>query len=540
MRWQDDPVVEQAGPSPVSGGMASDPELPTQAQPGRPSTPEPSMGDVAINAIAKGVANLLNTPETLKHLLALGLNQIPGSSVVPGIKTMAENPTNTPMDAMTKMGLVDPAKNPQTGSQRIVDMAIQTAVGSAAIPGGGVLKSAVTGAVSGAAAQTTKEVTGSDLLAIAVGMGTPFAIKALTDSAKQILVSGTRKQTLQDAQAAGYVVEPSSVRAPSSKLEAIAGKASIAQESAIRNQQVTNNLAAKTIGLPEDTPLTMGVIEDLRKEAGAVYKEVADVSPTAAKALGQLQQARYDASDYFRYYNRTGDPKAGKMARAFQAKADDLEKLIEGEAQKIVEVYGAKAAGAAPSSSTSAVGFATPSTAGPAATESASTINLEKIGETTAGAPDLMARLKAARTLIARTHDVERALNLGSGNVSAPILGRMFDQGRPLTGELSLVGRFAQAFPRVAREVEAVPPSGVSGHDAASSAILSVGGAAAAGSPAGMVAGGAPLLRGPARNTVLSPKYQKGLLAEPKPPTPISTAAGQAGIAVTTQAANEP
>lgn len=493
--------------TPLTGGQQTPMNTtgtPSLAQAWEQSAPPPAMGDVAINAIAKGVANLLNTPETLKHLLALGLNQIPGSSALPGIKTAAENPTNTPMDVMTQMGMVDPAKNPQTGAQRIVDLAIQTAVGSAAIPGGGVagaVRNAAIGATSGAASQATKELTGSDLLAVAVGMGTPFAIKALTDSAKQVLVSGTRKQTLQDAQAAGYVVEPSAVRGPSSKLEALAGKASIAQEAAIRNQQVTNNLAAKALGLPENTPLSPALLDELKKRAAAPYEEVEALRASqtdlpwfqryhSQSLLDELKQARQDSKAFWQSYFRTPDEGVKKAAQA----SDALASSIEGDIDMIAQASGKE---------------------------------------------DLLQRLKAARMYYARIYDVEKAMNVGSGNVSLPVLGRMMDQGKPLTGELAMAGRFAQAFPRVAREVESVPPSGVSGTDAASSALLATVGAAGTGSPAGMVAGGAPLLRGPARNKVLSPDYQKNLLKEPKPPTPPATAAGQAGIAATTQAAND-
>lgn len=554
MSWQTDPIIDEPAAQQTFG--ANDPvvEQP-QAQ---PTQPEPSMGQVAMNAVPKGLANFLNTPITLANLIMMGISNLPMAGHLKGLQEAAAEPElkqNPAMDLATQAGIVDPAKNPQTGPQRIVDTAIQAAINAAAVPAAGVagaMQGAVVGAASGAAAQTTKEVTGSELLGVIVGVATPFALRSLAGQANKVIVKGARKETLKEAQEAGYVVEPSAVRQPTSKLETIAGKASIAQEAAIRNQEVTNKLAAKAVGLPDDTPLSMGVLEDLRKEAGKVYKEVADVSPKAAKALNGLQQARYEASDYFRYYFKTGDPAAGKQARSWQAKADAYEKIIEAEAKNIVEVYGTKPAtatapianpapglpaGSAPLQiETREVGFPLPSTGqqASAAGGGGATINLEKIGETTAGAPDLLQRLAAARQLIARTHDVERALNLGSGNVSAPILGRLYDQGRPLSGELGLVARFAQAFPRVAREVEMVPPSGVSGTDAASSALLGTVGFGAGG-PAGVAAAGLPLLRGPARNTVLSQKYQQGLTSEALPKDVTLGRAGMVGKTVEEQ-----
>lgn len=501
MGWQDDPVVNETASTPP---WSSDPVVagPATSQ-AEPSTP--SMGEVAMNAVPKGLANLLNTPVTLSNLIMAGLANLPGMGHFKEAQESLQQPIpNYPMQAAEKIGLVDPAKNPQTGPQRIVDTAIQTAVGSALIPGAGAvgaLKNAAVGAASGAAAQTTKEATGSDLLAIAVGAVAPFGLAKLADSGKQVLVSGTRKQTLQEAQAHGYVVEPSAVRTPSSKVEAVAGKASIAQEAAIRNQQVTNNLAAKALGLPENTPLSPALLDDLKLRVTKPYEEVEKLRASQTSLpwfsryhshslVDELKQARQDTTVLYKQYYR--QPDQGVLKAAEQAAA--TAKSIEADIDMIA---------------------------------------------TAAGKPELLEQLKAARLLYARINDVEKALNIGSGNVSAPIIGRMLDQGKPLSGELQIIGKFAQTFPRVAREIEGVPPSGVSGTDAASSAMLAVGGATAAGNPLGAVAGGAPLLRGPARAKVLSPKYQKNLLAEPTPPTPTSTTAAQAGMAVNTQLANQ-
>lgn len=504
-----------ANATPLSGGQATPMNqtgVPSLQQQFDQSAPPPSMGDVAMNAVPKGLANLLNTPVTLSNLIMAGLANLPGMEHFKDAQAAMQTPIpNYPMQAAEKVGLVDPSKNPQTPVQRIVDAAIQTAVGSAVIPGGGAMgavRNAAVGATSGAAAQTTKEATegilgdtGSTLLAVAVGAATPFAMKAITDSSKQLLISGTRKQTLKDAQAVGYSVEPSAIRTPSSKLEAVAGKASIAQEAAIRNQQVTNGLAAKALGLPESTQLSPALLDDLKLRVAKPYEEVEALRASqtnlpwfpryhSQSLVDELKQARQDATVLYKQYYRQPDQGVLKAAEAASATA----KSIEGDIDMIASA---------------------------------------------AGKPKLLEQLQAARLLYARINDVEKALNVGSGNVSAPIIGRMLDQGKPLSGELQIIGRFAQSFPRVAREIEGVPPSGVSGTDAASSAMLAVGGSAAAGNPAGAVAGGAPLLRGPARNKVLSPKYQKDLLAEPAPPTPTGTAAARAGMAVNTQLSNE-
>lgn len=468
------------------------------------SGPGPSMGDVALNAVPKGIANLLNTPMTLASLIMHGIANLPGAGHLTGLQEAAKNPTlnsNAPMDVATQLGLVNPAKNPQTGPQRIVDTAIQAAIGAAAVPAGGAmgaLKGAAIGATSGAAAQTTKEVTGSDLLAVVAGVATPFAIRAMADTGKKLLVTATQKATLQEAQQAGFVVEPSSVRQPSSKLESIAGKAAIAQQATAQNQVMANQLAAKSIGLPENTPLSPSLLDELKKKVIKPYEDVEALRASAtdlpwfpryhsASLLDELKEARQQTTMLYKSYWATPNEGVLKAAEAAAATA----KSIEGDIDMIAKA---------------------------------------------AGKPELLDQLKASRLLYARINDIEKAMNVGTGNVSMPILGRMVDKGAPLTGDLKLIGRFAQAFPRVAREVESVPPSGVSGVDAASSAVLGIGGAAAAGNPIGAVAGGLPLLRGPARNRVLSKGYQSDLLTPPATPTPAKLTAIRAGIVGKTQA----
>lgn len=490
MSWKTDPIVEE--PAQASGFTAD----PMVEQPTTTETPVPSIGQVAANAVPKGLANLLNTPISIANLIAMGIASLPYAGHFQGLQDLAQEPelkTNTPQDVLTQAGLIDPANNPQTGPQRIVDTAIQSAINAAAVPGGGVMgavRGAAVGAISGGAAQTTKELTGSDLLAIVVGVATPLVLRKLASSDKEVIIPETQKMTLKDAQSSGYVVEPSAVRTPTSKLETVAGKASIAQEAATRNQSVTNQLAAKELGLPPETPLSPALLDALKQKAAIPYQEVEALRASttdlpwfpryhSTSLLEELKQARQDATALYKSYYARPDQGVLTAAKAAESTAKSIERDIEMIA-------------------------------------------------TAAGKPELLERLKAARMLYAKINDVEKALNVGSGNVSAPIIGRMLDKGAPLSGNLRVIGRFAQAFPRVAREIESVPPSGVSGTDAAGAAVLSIEGAAAAGNPAGAVAGGLPLLRGPARNKVLSEAYQSGLMREPPPPASVEQAIGRA------------
>lgn len=302
----------------------------------------------------------------------------------------------------------------------------------------------------------------------AAGAAIPALASAFTAARGAPTLNPVQAQTLKEGQAAGYVVPPASVN-PSvmnNRLESIAGKASVGQEAAKRNQDLSNALAAQDIGLLKETPLTPGAIGKIRDKAGEAYTDVANLSPKAEWALDELKQARHDTTVQFNHYNKSGDPSALTKAKEAKAWAGLLDKEMQDEATK-------------------------------------------------AGRPDLIKALTEARMTIAKTYDLERALG-ADANASAPILGRLFDKKGEagMSGNLALIGKMQQTFPNAMREGARVPASGVSGTDAAASAILGTLGYGAGG-PAGILAAGLPLLRGPVRNLVLSKGYQQFATADP-------------------------
>jgi len=301
--------------------------------------------------------------------------------------------------------------------------------------------------------------------------------------------NAVRDATFKAAQDEGYVVPPSAVN-PSwinKRLESVAGKAAVSQEATVRNQEATNAIIRKELGLAADQPISDTALEALRKGHGKTYAEVAKLSDDAAQALEALKQSRADTTAYFKHYQRSADPAALARAKAAQSDAVFWEKFLEGEAQS-------------------------------------------------AGRPELIPELRAARKAIAQTHDVERALNTSTGNVDATTLGRMVDKGKPLTGGLETAARFADAFP-YAREASRVPTPGVSKSEAIFGTLLGAGGAAAGG-PAGAAAGVLPLLSGPARSLVLSGPYQR-LMARPKYESGVAAKAAEAIDAMARTPGNE-
>jgi hypothetical protein len=482
-----------------------------EASPGAQTAPMPSMGEVALNAVPKGVANFLNTPNTISHLLLKGVASIPGMDSMPEVKKFLEEGAekfgrNGPMHMMETAGLVDPAKNPQTGLQRVVDTAVQSAVGALGFGGGAA--GAAMGAVSGTASQAMKEATGSDALAIATGLAAPYAaqkvvsagakaVDAVRGAGKTSLLEKTGEATFRKAREMGMVVEPSKVRGPSDMVESIAGKAKIAQETVEHNAKQATLWAKRELKLPDDTPLSRDLLDAYKKKVIQPYREVDQVFQQA-KATGTLP--------YFpRYHSQS-------LTDEFVEASQDAKALWRSYSEsQVKDINVLKAAKAADG-------------------KVAAIVNDIDMVAKHAGVPDLPARVMAAKQLYAKANDVETALNPGSGHVSLPVLASLRRESNKLTGRLKDLGDFALQFPRSARELERSAPSGVSGTDAGMGATLATVGAAGSGSLAGMAAGGLPLLRGPAGRRVLSDTYQDSLLDfKPKSSAHIPRSAVRAG-----------
>jgi len=361
---------------------------------------------------------------------------------------------------------------------------VAMALPAAAIPGANTAVGAgIAGGVMGALqpvgageSRTANTAIGAALGGTGQAVGNRAA-QALRDaSTKRVASETTRKAqnvgrdaNLKEFQDAGYVTPPSAVDQSflSKRLESVAGKAAIGQEAAVRNQEVTNSLARKALGMADDTPLSESALEGFRKTQGKVYAEVEKVSNNAGIYLEKLKDARNESKTYWKHANMTGDPNSLRNARHFDTVVADMERKIAGEATK-------------------------------------------------AGRADLVPALKQARRNIAKSYDIEKALNEATGEIDARVIGRLFDQkgAKAVTGELATIGKFANQFSPYAREGSKVPTPGVSKLEALSALTLGMGGSALAG-PVGALAAAVPLASGPVRSILLSKTGQK-TLAQPK------------------------
>jgi len=288
-------------------------------------------------------------------------------------------------------------------------------------------------------------------------LGEKYA-KNAADKLIQYQQQAPLRDLVKEASSVGYVIPPNLVN-PSAKnsiLESFSGKMATSQLASVKNQAVSENLARKALGLPENAILKKSTLENLRKEAGKAYQDVSKLSPQAEIDLEALKKARNEANGWFAAYNRSASPDDLAKAKDFR----DLSNVLE--------------------------------------------LNLESHAKN-AGKENLIPALREARQKIAKTYTVERALNDATG-LNPSVIGRLYDKGTPLTGELKSLGQFASAFPSINKATQQMGSPGA--HNLRSMASL---GSAILGmstmGPAGVAAAAVPFVLPPAARLAM---YSKG------------------------------
>lgn len=284
-----------------------------------------------------------------------------------------------------------------------------------------------------------------------------------------------RDKTLRDAQAEGYKAIPTHVENNAAKaaLESLGGKAAVKQQLTIDNAQTTTAIARREIGLPENAPLNVETLEARRAVLAEPYGRLAAISPNAQYFLREFRDSKQKATAYWQEYERQKTVNSLEQYKYFDNKADAAEKRLQLLAQR-------------------------------------------------AGQPGLVAEMRQARQDIAKTWDVQRALNVGDGSVDAHALGRMLDNGAPLSGGLKTAAKFAQGIGKqVTGEASAQGTPNVSKVNFGVSPIFAGGGFALGGPLLAGVAGAAPFTVPPAARSIVTSNFYQNRFGQPYygPPT---------------------
>lgn len=340
------------------------------------------------------------------------------------------------------------------------------------------------------------------------GAATPFLGQAF-DYARNVIRGPQAPKGIQEAAKdvvqSGYTLPPTQVK-PSllnRVIEGIAGKTTTAQNASFINQQVTNKLAAKSLGLPEDTVITPEMLQNIRSNAGQAYENLrlsgrVKTSPKFIQALDNIEpykDAKIAAKDF-------DAPEQNPVIQVI----DSLKKPsfdVNSAVSKINTLrLDAKKA------------FDNRDTALYRANREASEVLENTIENFLANTKqtDLLQKFREARQTIAKTYSIEDALNPKTGTVDAKKLASQLRDKKPLTGELKQIGEFGAAFPKAAQAPEGMGSlTQISPLDYLATIGLTGVGASTGSVENALLAGAAGMVRPAFRSAALSQPIQRGL-----------------------------
>lgn len=290
---------------------------------------------------------------------------------------------------------------------------------------------AETGALIGGAAPGVVQAAGKAGAAIARTLRGPMQAPEVAAAVKA-------------ARDAGYVIPPSQAKPTLANrlYEGAAGKLTTAQNASASNQRVTQGLAAKALGLPTDTPLTPDVLDAVRSAAGRAYDAVESagtiaVSPAYGKALDKIAESAIKAQEGF---PNAAESPVLKLVASLRSEAFDSSSAVA-----MMKQLRSGADDAFKSGNTD-VGRA--ARAGAKAIEDEMERHLAATGQ-----GQLLRNFRDARTLIAKTYTVQKAMS-ATGSIDARKLADALKKGKPLGGELRTAAEFADRFPKAAQPIE--------------------------------------------------------------------------------------
>jgi hypothetical protein len=285
-------------------------------------------------------------------------------------------------------------------------------------------------------------------IAIQGTLGGAFpAVGGLVSALRGTKLSPQMEAAVANAREAGYTVPPTQAGGGivNRLLEGLAGKASTLQEASVRNQEITNKLATKSLGLPEDTILSPEVLKSVRDKAGQVYEGLSNAGIIIPKKSfnDALDKAAENAVKAEINFPNATSKQILETIGSLRKNAFDTGSAVSRIGQLRTEADVAYRAG------NKDLGKATKDAA--SALEDAIEGHLSNLNQ-----PDALNKFKEARQLIAKTYTVEKAMNKTTGTVDAKQLASRLQSGKPMSGELKDIAQFGQAFPKAAQLPERI------------------------------------------------------------------------------------
>jgi hypothetical protein len=455
-RMRSTPVGPAAEASPASSASLTDALRPEFVK---------GSGNPFSAGIAQGAAGLASLPiQTIQNVLNLsraGAGSVMGAlgltDMMPSADVQLPGNFQSVLKGLSALGL-------QTENPRPDDPMFR----AAEIAGGNVPAMAIPGATAGQTAlstvgQVVGEQVGGDTgrvigaMAPAVGSAVYQATRGQTLANSQ-KTNATRDATVAKAREEGYRFPPAETNPTlvNRALEGWAGKLSTRQMASAKNAEVTTNIAKRSIGLKSDDVLDEASLTKVRDQAGQAYEAIKTLPKpfqADAKLRADIQSLDSAVSRAAKEYpDLVKNPGIDELKTALASKKthqpEAIVELIKDLRFQAKQNYKGSFAAQKPAEQ---IALADAQRKSADILEGFIERSLSRTGQS-----GLVKDFREARTTIARTHDIESALNEASGTVNAKVFSNLSDKGRPLGGGLEIVARTHKAFPHDLKTPESI------------------------------------------------------------------------------------
>jgi len=434
--------------------------------------------NAGVGGINRGIASIVGMPvDTAENVFNLGKAGVGSILTALGHPEMAPELTRGSFggseyisSALNKIGVNTDNPNPQDVPSQMLFRA-GTIAPSAAFPGASVRNTLA----SAGGAAIGEQVGGAPGAAIG-SMVAPIVGSA---SYRGAVANRPQRSTSQirteaQARAEGYKFPPSETNPTIANrvLEGWAGKLTTRQMASSGNAEVTTRIAKRSLGIPDNRDITEGTLVQIRNNAGQTYESI--------KTFGASNNLRFRTDATFnRDVNRLGgDYKAAVREFPELARNPQIETLQQSlrvpnvtptaSIELIKKLRFDSSANFKAREDPARLALAQAQRDGANALE-----NLVDRRLIQSGQPELVQNFRNARTIIARTYDVEAALNNATGHVNPKVLSSMQDKGKRLGGGLEVAANTYKAFPRDMQTPEMIGSQpGISPLDVAGSAFI--------------------------------------------------------------------
>jgi hypothetical protein len=475
----------------------------------------PKSAAQTVSGMYQAITHPEETINTIGDALAGGVYNVLPKEIVGFIDKFDSNPTNKERAINTANAVGGIYKDRYGDWEKIKRTMAEDPIGAVSdlslLFSGGAAGAGKLGMAKTAGALNTAAAVTNPINAIAK----PIEMAAKSKNALSQLQKETnavRDANVLAAQKEGFVVTPGSLTPTGANVvkERIAGKTNLEQLASIKNQQVTDKVVRRAVGLPENAPLTPESMKSIREvEYNKGYVPIKNLGNIAADNvyLDDLANIEAKYTGPSKSFPEAVPDEVGKLISKYMVDKFDAADAVD-VIKNLREQASANFKKGENALAKSQLDIST-------ALEGQIARTLETSGDPKLA--NLLEQFKLSRQRMAVSHTVEDAIRVGSGSVDAKTLGRDIQNDKFMTGDLKTVAEFANTFPRVNAPATTIGTPGagsVLGRSFSGALGAGTGLVAGGGNPLAVMAGAAApeLISAATRNYMLSKMGQRQIL----------------------------